>query len=302
MKLLWPKSSLSSQFINSFASGHQMAQSSSENCCYPSGYNRYGEGLSAELIDMHVKIENFLDKAENEQLVCATRELLGYLQKIGKVKKKWLLPQLLGVHFLNRDGYGVNPADVHLLITDLYEMGFHPDEAKAVCCTVAPADRTKAQNFQAELVKGSAGLLAECDTAELQYFTLQGSHTNEGLKCIEAGVDHENPDITDENGKLSRDKMAKKRPMYAEAAQKGLEFLVIDHDVMTPHMPRFAHLIQAAGNAPAQVTRSEHQLQVLRKIYNAWHEEVLVAMKKQGKQDMSDASDIKVSYDNIKRK
>eukprot|EP00973_Karenia_brevis_P070048 9738171-Karenia_brevis.AAC.1 len=81
--------------------------------------------------------------------------------------------------------------------------------------------------------------------------TLWGTHTNQALCCINGEVPHANTDMTVE-GKLNPAKIGLKDPQLLEAANRGLQWDVIPHEVLAPHMPRIATLLQSAGNAPAQ--------------------------------------------------
>ena len=62
-------------------------------------------------------------------------------------------------------------------------------------------------------------------------------------------------------------------------------------------MPRIAFLVQAAGNTAAQISRSEHQLQLVRKIYNCWYEEHMRALRNGVARE-----DIKVDFELVKKK
>ena len=94
-------------------------------------------------------------------------------------------PHLVAVHYLNRDEYGLTPADVHLLMDDIFDIGFDYEEVRAVCCMMSPKEHGRAVAFIADLINGSSGLLAKTNPNVAQYLALWGSHTNECLKCIE---------------------------------------------------------------------------------------------------------------------
>ena len=159
--------------------------------------------------DVHSKITEFLDRAEKGMLVQSIRMLLKFLKANNLCYTMKLLPQLVGVHYLNRDGYGINPTDVHILMNDIFDIGFDYEEVRAVCCMISPKERDRATTFIDDILNNSGGWLAKTNTDMMQYLALWGSHTNECLKCIEYEVTHDNADMCIE-GRLNKEKIKRK--------------------------------------------------------------------------------------------
>ena len=250
--------------------------------------------------DFHKKIDEFLDRAEEQNIVSSIRGLFKYLRSQKAMKRHCLMWYQVIIHYLNRDEYGANPSDVHLLLSDIFDTGFDDEEVRAVCCTIDPRERDRAVAFHKQQVASSQGLLPPCNLEQSFYLALWGTHTNLALGCLDSEVEHDNPAMT-VDGRLNAEKVKLKDPLLAEAAtSRGLSWDVIPYEVMRPHMPRIATLISNAGNAPAQVSRPIDNIQVAKKIYNAWYEQVQKAMKERGISTLTD--DIVPNFTAIKQK
>ena len=79
--------------------------------------------------------------------------LLKYLKAKNLCDTMRIVPRLVGVHYLNRDGYGLNAADVHLLLDDIFDIGWDYEEVRAVCCMVSPQERDQAVAFIVDMHK-----------------------------------------------------------------------------------------------------------------------------------------------------
>jgi hypothetical protein len=219
--------------------------------------------ISQELKD---EIEAILLEAETGALVPAIRNLFLVLRRAGLMYEIKLQPRMVGCHPSNRDGYGINPHDVHSLLFDIYGIGFSLDELKAVCVEIG--DDKSIVDWNLEMVLEAHGMLAPVEAAFLKYASLMGGHTNQGFRALAHGCLSDNEDMT-LGGKLSIEKIKERDPSLAMAAVHGVTWQVITSATVAA-FPRMCGLVQAAGNAAGQIAKGEHELQVLRKLHNTY--------------------------------
>ena len=230
--------------------------------------------ISAEL---KAEIMALLEKAKGgEKLVSMIDKILALLKKRGLAWSQKLLPHQVGCHPRNRDGLGISTSEVHGLITDIVQVGFSPEEVRCICFETDPSE-TEVVNFNRRLHKESAGKLASLNTELIRYASVAGSHLNAGLNCWIHGVMHDNPACTGQDGKLSLAKLSEMDKAYHAACTEGLPWLVVSSQI--PHeFPELPHLLQSSMNVASHLSRSESELQLLRKIWAA-----VVAQMGQGK-------------------
>ena len=230
--------------------------------------------ISAEL---KAEIMALLEKAKGgEKLVSMIDKILALLKKSGLAWSQKLLPHQVGCHPRNRDGLGISTSEVHGLITDIVQVGFSPDEVRCICFETDPS-KTEVVDFNRRLHRESAGKLASLNTELIRYASVSGSHLNAGLNCWIHGVMHDNPACTGPDGKLSLAKLSEMDKAYHAACTEGLPWLVVSSQV-DHEFPELPHLLQSSMNVASHLSRSESELQLLRKIWAA-----VVAQMGQGK-------------------
>lgn len=208
-------------------------------------------------------VSALIEKAERVNLVQSVKQILAELASAGLVYQMKLLPKLVGCHPINRDGFGISPSAVHELASSIFSLGFDHGETRCVCVEVRPGD-TDINKFNEDMVAMSAGKLAALES-EVRYASLCGGHTNQVLRCIAAGVCHDDERMT-HHGALCVDKIRSVDSIYADAATHGMNWTVLNYRV--PEVfPTLPQLIQASGNATTQISKGEHELQVLRKLW-----------------------------------
>jgi hypothetical protein len=87
------------------------------------------------------------------------------------------------------------------------------------------------------------------------------------LRAWGAGVSHKSERLTID-GKLCSAKLRSIDPAYASAVETGMSWQIISSSVVK-ELPGLPILVQAAGNTAAQLAKNEHDMQVLRKVFNA---------------------------------
>lgn len=231
--------------------------------------------ISAEV---RAEIASLMKKAKRgEKLVSMIDKILALLKKSGLAWSQKLLPHQVGCHPRNRDGVGISTSEVHGLITDILQVGFSPEEVRCICLETDSSE-TEVVDFNRRLQKESAGKLASLNTELIRYASVAGSHLNAGLNCWIHGVTHDNPACTGQDGKLSIAKLAEMDKAYHAACVEGLPWLVVARDV-GKEFPEFPNLLQSSMNVSSHLSRSESELQLLRKIHLA-----CVEMKAAGKE------------------
>ena len=148
-----------------------------------------------------------------------------------------LNPDQLGVSPDNRDGYGLNFADVHDLLSDIFEVGTDERETRALCSEIPAKEFQAFMDFQHKLVKASAGRLVPPHETMLKFQCHWGTHTNQGWRLVRHSFPHHNPDMCVE-GKLSVQKVGDRDKLMAHFCTSGMKWFVIPAYVME-HYARY---------------------------------------------------------------
>lgn len=217
--------------------------------------------------DISAKVEVLLKSHQDGiGIVSACKQLLATLVD-AKIAYRLTIPCLLvGVHPTNRDGYGVNAMDVHALMDDIFSIGWDSSKVSALCVELSSHDEQAIKQFNQKLVRESNGLLAPDHIEQMKYSSLWGGHTNQILRAIKCGICHASQDMCID-GHLDAQKVQKHDPEFGAAVMDGVQWLVIPGWLLQQH-PSLATFLQSAGNAPGQVSKPEHEMQMLRKIHN----------------------------------
>lgn len=224
--------------------------------------------------DVDVRVTELLAGASTgDKLVNTVHQIMVLLRENGLVTSMRLLPSAVGVHPKNRDGTGLNSADVHTLLSNLLEVGFVAERTH--CVAIEPANEQEL-DWNHQLVGSCQGLLGFMKPQTLKALSLCGSHTNFALRIIADGAPHEGPESqkVTVGGRLDVGLVAKVDAALAEHVRQGLNWEVLSSSVGL-RWPELLQMIQAAGNATLQ--KSESELQVLRKTF-----QLIVSQQKAG--------------------
>ena len=214
------------------------------------------------------EIADAVKAAERDQLVQGATRLLNILQKHGLVVKQQLVPDQVGTHPANRDGLGLNSQDIMELIAAICEVGFDDSVPNPLCIEIPSTDR-QIHGFNKVLVEQSNGVLPELNANVMKYASISCSHTNAALRCLShgsAGCPGMHDDLM-VLGRFSLELLGRKDLTFLAACQHGLTWRVISHQVVT-EFPDAPSLLQSALNASGHLGKPEHEVQVLRRIYN----------------------------------
>ena len=120
--------------------------------------------------DVDARVTELLASASTgDKLVNTVHQIMVLFREHGLVTSMRLLPSAVGVHPKNRDGTGLNSADVHSLLSNLLEVGFVAERTH--CVAIEPANEEElAWNHQ--LVGSCQGLLGTMKPQTLKALSL----------------------------------------------------------------------------------------------------------------------------------
>jgi len=213
-----------------------------------------------------LKVAEAISQASDGPILAGVNRVFGLLRQVGLLRTQRIEPRLIGVHPMNRDGYGLSGRDCHDLIDSIFEIGYDCAQINAVALEVDPNNDLEVVAFNRKVAKDSQGLLPEIPAHNLLFASLSASHTNAGLRCIAAQVKHDREDMCI-NGLLSAQVIGQKDAAFEAAVMQGVEWKVISR-VVGQEFPGFLHLVQSGLNSSGQVARGEHELQILKRMCN----------------------------------
>ncbi|CAE7836393.1 unnamed protein product [Symbiodinium sp. CCMP2592] len=226
----------------------------------------------------HKVIADLLQKAAAGSLLQSMNTLMQHLFSRNLAWRLRLNPDLVGVHYENRDGQGVSASHVQDLISSIASIGFVETELRSVCVEVPDDHRgDRVREFNRALVAESSSKLAPVDMGNIRYASIVGSHSNQTFRAFRAAVMHHDQKVTIDN-RLSVEKVATFDQAWATAIKNGVEWTIIAYSV-TEAFEQFVPLAQSAGNTAAQVAAVEHELQLASKVNRS----IDAMLKKQGK-------------------
>lgn len=186
------------------------------------------------------------DARTGSKLVASVDAVMKVLRQHNLCWKQRIAASQVGCHPLNRDGMGLNPSEVHSLISDILAVGFSMEEVKGICIEV-PAEDTVIRQFNEALADKSSGKLARVEGVQIRYASVAGSHLNAGLNCFRMSVRHDADKAVCSDGRLSMAKLKEVDRLYFEAAESGLEWTVISAAV-AKEWPELPALVQSSAN------------------------------------------------------
>jgi hypothetical protein len=219
--------------------------------------------------DVVCQVKELIKEADEKgTIVQVADRILALLLSTGQAIQQLLSPDVVAVHPNNRDDYGVNPADCHCLMKDIFALGWSWPQVHAIGIEVASDDtRAKTFDFNERLCQGSAGLLPDAIPRErIKAASLTNGHTNCGLRAIRARVKCENPELSVE-GYFSPEKIGSSDPDFAKAIHEGLHWTIVNEKI-AEKCPGLVGLLQAAGNATSQIQKAENEIQVMMRLHS----------------------------------
>ena len=217
---------------------------------------------------LKTQISGAIKAAESGQLVQGCMSLLSILQGHSLLVKQTLAPDQVGTHPANRDGLGLSAQDIMELIAAIVEVGFDGNVPNPVAIET-PASDAKTHQFNQGLADQSNGILPAFNANVMKCASISSSHTNAAMRCLLHGSPgcagmHDDLMI---GGRFSLELLGRKDPIFKSACETGLTWRIISH-VVVSEFPQVPSLLQSALNASGHLGKPEHEVQVLRRIYN----------------------------------
>lgn len=165
----------------------------------------------------------------------------------------------------NRDCFGVSPVDVGENISDVCSIQWHDSLFKGVLTDVTGAKLAKCIAFNEQVIEGSQGKLAPVVRSKVQWKALRGNHTNCGHKAILHGAMHDDPELTNQAGRLDKAKVLAKCPALETVLTIGAPWIVVPSGLLEKY-PGLESVIISTGNVMNNVAKAEHDLQILGRV------------------------------------
>ena len=220
--------------------------------------NKNNMAIPQEVAD---KVQQKLAEArDGTKLVSTVDAVLKILQAHSLAWRQTILPPHVGVHQMNRDGLGLNSSEVHALIDDVLSVGFARDEVRGVCFEVQHSNEAtrKIQWKDGCRKRRQSRPLGCCEHS----ICIGGRVTFKRWIELLAPVNQ-----ATRGQPLSLARLQEIDAEYYKACMEGTSWLVVSSQVESK-WPELPGMIQAANNTASHLSRTESELQLLRKI---WH-------------------------------
>ncbi len=234
--------------------------------------SKYREGVKAQL-------QEHLESTKSK-LVAGCHRFLR-LCKAEKISYELQIPaHLVWLSIKNRGKVGLGKVDVQELMSNVWHVGYAPEEIKTLVREAPPApgsgsaselEKAHAKYFEecAELNRqvseANNGHLPSFSVEFMKFLGIWGSHTNMMHHCIKAKLPGTVEEMT-VDGLLNEEKVALGDPEWGEDLKAGMKFTVLPYWVFDD-FPDLEDRLQEMGNVNQQIGKSESQSQLLNKIY-----------------------------------
>lgn len=220
-----------------------------------------------EVSDPSDPVIKILDKLEADAIgiVQGADMLLAAFRAQGNLYDLQINSRMIGWDPSNRDAQGGNAQHVHELASDIAFVGWSwPETDDALCAEIVPGDK-EVEQLNQKLVEDSEPELAPVEADSIHFGSLACGHTNQALRCVQAGVASSCPMLS-QDGHMSLAKLEARDPHYAEAVTQGLKWKVLRWRVRILY-PRVLHVLQAARNVSGHVQRKINEMQGLSQMH-----------------------------------
>ena len=153
----------------------------------------------------------------------------------------YIKPTRIGVHPNHRYGLGVSASWMHALMANIMRVGWSTSACAGAICAEDDSDRTIAK-FTIDMQAGSE-LFGKQKLSEIDFGSLAGSHTNQGLVAIVSGAPSKYEVLTSD-GRMSQAKIENNHPSIAPVFETGMRWLVLKA-LAIELFPEILNLIQS---------------------------------------------------------
>lgn len=219
---------------------------------------------ASSMVDVPADVDQLAKVCVETGAAGQVQQLLESCEALGIVYLQKLNCQQILVAKCNRGGDGVDFADVQENVSDIASIKFHQSLFKGLITDIPAPEYDEIVEFNTTMVNGSNGLLAPVEARKATHMSLWGGHTTQGFRCVKAGCPHWDSSLC-VDGKLSIERVSQVCPRYADAILHGAEYKVVPSWFLKKY-PGLDDAVQAAGNVIQNVSKSENDLQMLRKL------------------------------------
>ena len=200
--------------------------------------------------------------ADDCRIVSIVDSIIDKLQKSNLAYRMAIPPQMVGIHPVNRDGYGLSEPEVHALGSEIVATGWSWQACShAVCIEDDATGKIAAFSMNTKNRTSGLGHAAE---GQIRYGSLACTRTNQFLCCIIDSVPCEHENLV-RDGRVDTHGLCMKDSQLAKAVEQGLDWMVLKSKVEELY-PSLPDLIQTARNGPGQSQRMESEMQILLRI------------------------------------
>ena len=187
-------------------------------------------------IEVANKVSKLIEETKNGKAVSGMAHMIEFLKANGLAREAVIPAGQVGVHMENSDGLGLNPMQTHSLLHDIVEVGLSFALTNPICIEMYGAEQVAMVDFNNRLAMQAKGLLPGFKDDEVymcKYAFLAGSHTNAGLRCINAGLNHPIQDskVVNSEGRLDLSRVQQVDSGLHQACVSGLRWKVVNAEV-----------------------------------------------------------------------
>lgn len=209
-------------------------------------------------------VKAIADPESKGGVVAASSFVMRRLAAAGLCSDMTLAPKQLGIHPSNRGAYGVNEESVHLLGSDIMEIGWCSERVVGgIAVEEDPLDRY-IERYNIDIASASERL-APIEPMSLRAGTLTNGHTVLFLRALVYGVPSSAPKLS-VDGHMSLAHVAESSPSMASAAQCGWSWSVLHHTCRGLYGDKLFRFLSDAANV--SVNRQESEAQAMLKLHN----------------------------------
>ena len=156
--------------------------------------------------------------------IAAVDAIFDLLLELDLAYYSYIKPTRIVVHPNHRYGLGVSASWMHAHIANIIPMGWSTRACAGAICVEDDSDRTIAK-FTVDMQAGSE-LYGKQNFSEIDFGSLAGSPTNQGLVAIVSGVPSDYEVLTSD-GRMSQAKIENNQQIMAPIFETGMRWLVL---------------------------------------------------------------------------
>jgi hypothetical protein len=179
--------------------------------------------------------------------------------KVGLVEHRRIGIDKVRVHRHNRDGVMVSGREAMIILGDVNRIGVSMDLLKDATAFEEPRTRINENAFIAKTQLDK--YLATYVAGQVHVSSVACSHFNQALMAVEQGIEYHDLSLTTSSGRLSKEKLCTKHPLFIPIFSEGLEWWVWKEEA-EQLFPRLPVIVQKALNTKFSVQQGQDGFQL----------------------------------------